>query len=113
MTYGKPSSEPPLKPAVFHILLALSDRPLHGLGIADAVEAETGGEMRLPPGTLYRALKEMSDEGLLRPAETDEDPRRKSYALTEAGAGLLEREATRLARLVEVARRRNVITGSA
>lgn len=113
MTYGKPNTEPPLKPAVFHILLALSERPLHGLGIADAVEAETGGEMRLPPGTLYRALKEMSDEDLVRPAGADADPRRKVYALTAAGGELLEREARRLARLVEVARSRNVLTGRA
>jgi DNA-binding PadR family transcriptional regulator len=33
----------PLKPAVFHILLALAGEERHGLGIADEIEEATGG----------------------------------------------------------------------
>ena len=68
-----------LKPSVFHILLALGDHPMHGLGIAEWIEHTTGGAVELGPGTLYRSLKEMVDDGLIRetPAPADDvDPRR-------------------------------------
>lgn len=97
----------PLTPAIFHILLALADRDLHGLGIADWVEETTGGAVELGPGTLYRSLKEMSANGLIgetAPPEPDADPRRKYYTITPDGRRTLAAEARRLERLVEVAR---------
>jgi len=112
MPKKRSSSEGPLKPAVFHILLALSERPQHGLGIADEVEHATDGAMRLGPGTLYRSLKEMERDGLVleipAPAE-DEDPRRKFHQITEAGSAVLEAEAARYQRIVEVAKQRQVL----
>ncbi len=101
-----------LKPAVFHILLALSEDPQHGLGIADAVEQATNGAVRLGPGTLYRSLKEMVRDGLVRevpPPAVDEDPRRKFHAITDAGRTVLEAEALRYQRIVEVAKQRQVL----
>jgi len=97
------------RPAVFQILVALARSDLHGLGIADAVDEATGGTMRLGPGTLYRSLKEMAADGLIRevPAPPgEEDPRRRFYSITESGRGVAREEATRLARIVEVARDR-------
>lgn len=112
MTYGAPPTRTPLKPAVFHILLALSQGQLHGLAIADSVEEETAGQIRLGPGTLYRSLKEMTEAGLLRQvASRAEDPRRKIYELTDEGRGLVQAEAERLARVLEVARSRRVLGG--
>jgi DNA-binding PadR family transcriptional regulator len=99
----------PLRPAVFHILLALSREDRHGLGIADEVEAVSEGAVRLGPGTLYRSLDEMRDDGLVAPTEApsgDADPRRKYYRLTEPGRVLLDREVGRLERLVDLARAR-------
>jgi DNA-binding PadR family transcriptional regulator len=101
-----------LKPAVFHILLALAEGELHGLGIADWVEATTGGAVELGPGTLYRSLKEMAEAGLIREvaaADSDADPRRKYYALAPAGRRRVAEEAVRLERLVEVARERKLL----
>lgn len=46
---------PPLTSAVFHILLALADGPLHGYAIMQAVEKSAGAEMRMGPGTIYGA----------------------------------------------------------
>ena len=101
----------PLKPSVFHILLALSQGQLHGLAIADSVEEETGGQIRLGPGTLYRSLKEMAEANLVRQVQVgDEDPRRKIYEMSTAGRTLLHAEAERLARVVEVARSRKVLS---
>ena len=42
-----------LKPADFHILLALAAGPLHGYRIMKDVERDTGGEVTLEIGSLY------------------------------------------------------------
>ena len=49
-----PLGQPPLTPAVFHILLALADGPRHGYAIMQAVEESAGTEMRMGPGTDLR-----------------------------------------------------------
>lgn len=102
----------PLKTPVFHILLALSERDLHGLGIADDVEEATDGVVELGPGTLYRSLKEMAERGLIGEVdapEQDADPRRKYYRITAAGRKLVSAEAARLEQLVEMARTRKLL----
>jgi DNA-binding PadR family transcriptional regulator len=102
----------PARRPVFHILLALSERPLHGLGIAEGVEAATDGTVELGPGTLYRSLKEMAAGGLITEVsapEADADPRRRYYALTERGRRMAQEEAERLERIVGVARARNLL----
>ena len=105
----------PLKPAVFHILLALSGGRRHGLGISDEVEELTGGAIRLGPGTLYRSLKLMTEADLVRPIPSpgeESDPRRKFYQITGGGRKRLEEEAERFARIVQEARRKKVLRGS-
>lgn len=101
----------PLRPAAFLILLALSRAPLHGLGIADEVERATDGAVPLGPGTLYRTLKELLASDLIddTSAPGDADPRRRYYRLTRLGRTRLAAEASRLARVVEVARERRVL----
>jgi DNA-binding PadR family transcriptional regulator len=100
----------PLNPPVFHILLALVEGKLHGLGIAEGVERATKGDMDLGPGTLYRSLREMVERGLIVEApEPEADPRRKYYAITAEGRRRVAAEAARLERLVEVARERRLL----
>ena len=102
----------PLKPAVFHILLALARDERHGLGIADEIEEITGGAVRLGPGTLYRSLKQMAADGLIRESRVrnaDVDPRRRYYTLTDAGRDALETDAARYDRLSRLARKRGVL----
>lgn len=101
-----------LRKPVFHILLALAEQELHGLGIADAVERTTDGAIELGPGTLYRSLKEMLDEGLIRETAApsdDVDPRRRYYAITALGRRQVAAEAARLSHLVELARERHLL----
>ena len=105
----------PLKTAVFHILLALSDEHRHGLGIAEEIEQITAGALQLGPGTLYRSLKEMTASGLLKEVRAPgphADPRRRYYALTEAGRQALEADAVRYDRLSRLARKRGVLPGA-
>lgn len=112
MPYDLPSEQLPLRPPVFHILLALSGEPRHGLGIADEVLAMSDGVVHLGPGTLYRSLDEMRGAGLVekvQDAPEGADPRRKYYRITGEGRALLAAEALRLERLVESARARQVI----
>ena len=99
----------PLRTAVFHILLSLSGGPRHGLGMAEEAETASQGAVRLGPGTLYRSLDELRAEGLVEPVEPpeeDADPRRKYYALTPAGRGLLSAEVRRLEQVARHARER-------
>jgi DNA-binding PadR family transcriptional regulator len=101
------------RPAVFHILLALTGGKRHGLGIADEVERASQGALELGPGTLYRSLAELVAADLIksvRARAADADPRRKYYRLTPAGRTLLAAEARRLEHLVNAARARRVLT---
>jgi len=104
----------PLTAVEFEILVALADADLHGYGIILEVEGRTNGSVRLRPGSLYRALARMEDDGWVEeaadrvPSEND-DARRRYYRLTEAGRKAARREARRLARAVESAREKNLI----
>lgn len=106
----------PTSTAVFHILLALGETDRHGLGIADWVERKTEGAVELPPGTLYRSLKDLAARGMIREVEAppgDADSRRRFYSITSAGRTVVAEEAERLARIVEVARRQRLLPGEA
>ena len=98
----------PLKPAWFHILLALGEAPLHGFAIRDAVLERTGGRITLWPATLYGSIADMTEEALIEPlegeAEPDDDARRRYYRLTSRGRRVLKAEADRMAELAAAAR---------
>lgn len=103
-----PNNLLPLTPAVFHILLALTDRERHGYGIMKEVEAQTDGEMLLRPGTLYQAIKRMLELSLIaesdeRPDPSLDDERRRYYKLTALGRKTAAAEAARLQKLVQLA----------
>jgi len=67
---------PVLKPSDFHILLALAGGPLHGYRIMKDVERDTGGEVTLEIGSLYRLLARLVTEGLMDDVEGADDRRR-------------------------------------
>lgn len=95
----------PLKPNWFHILLTLAGQELHGYAIMQEVSNRTGGKLRLWPATLYGAMRQLSEAGLIEPGEqplaADEDPRRRYYRLTPLGDRVLAAEARRLRNLAE------------
>jgi len=103
----------PLTPAVFHILLALTDRERHGYAIMTDVAAQTGGQLRMGPGTLYGSIKRMIASGLIeeadeRPAPDLDDERRRYYRLTAQGRTVAAAESRRLANLLNVARNKGL-----
>lgn len=95
----------PLRPVVLGILSVLRDAPLHGYGIMKRANEHVGQRALLGPGTLYRTLKELRDEGLLEHAATPAgaDARRQYYRLSELGTAVLEAETTRLRELMDAA----------
>ena len=72
MTTTNPT--PPLTPAVFHILLALSGGERHGYGIMKQVEVDSQGKVNMGAGTLYGSLKRMLDAGLVKESDKRVDP---------------------------------------
>jgi DNA-binding PadR family transcriptional regulator len=107
----------PLTPAVYHILLALSDGEKHGYAIMKDVEAQTGGRVKMGPGTLYGSIKRMLAAGLLAEAEERPDPelddeRRRYYRLSGLGRRVVAVESERLAKAVRVAQQKHVLAFS-
>jgi DNA-binding PadR family transcriptional regulator len=104
----------PLQPAAFHILLALAGGERHGYALMSEVEDLSDGAIRIGPGTLYGSIKRLLAAGLIeesqaRPDAALDDQRRRYYRLTPQGRAILATETGRLARMVTVAARRNVI----
>ncbi len=114
---GNETREAVFTSAMFHILLALADENRHGLGIVREVERRTEGEVILGPGTLYGSIKKVLGMGYIeepgrRPRPEDDDPRRRYYRISRSGRRVLEEEASRMDRLVRVAREKAVLKGS-
>jgi DNA-binding PadR family transcriptional regulator len=105
----------PLTPAVFHILLALSEGKKHGYAIMQDIRDITDGGMEIGPGTLYGSIKRMLRANLIEEThapEDDDDPRRRYYQLTGLGKHVLAAEARRLDQLVQIAKRRKLLPGA-
>jgi DNA-binding PadR family transcriptional regulator len=97
----------PLKPKVLHILLALADGPCHGYGIMQEVAARSHGHVRLWPAGLYGTLRELEDLDWIAESDrrpSDDDERRRYFALTALGKRVLSAEVARLEAIVGHAR---------
>jgi len=96
----------PLKPAVFHILLALADQEAHGYALMQTVDEQSGGKIRLATGPFYRHLRRILDLGFVTESErrpADDDVRRGAYyRLTPLGRAVLGAESVRLAAAVSI-----------
>ena len=94
----------PLKAAVVHILLALSDEERHGYAIMQTVREQSGGAVPLRTGSFYRHLSQLVDAGWVAEAtarRTGDDPRRGAYyRLTPRGRDALNAERARLVDLL-------------
>jgi DNA-binding PadR family transcriptional regulator len=100
----------PLPSAAFQVLLSLANEHLHGYAIMRQVEEQTGGRMRLGPGTLYSSIQALLEDKLIEELDPSED-RRRIYRLTAAGRRVARVEAERLAGLLRVARVKKIFTG--
>lgn len=106
----------PLPSTAFQILLALAGGELHGYAIMRQVEEQSGGRIRLGPGTLYGSIQTLLEEKLIveiaaGDRTTPVTERRRYYRLTAAGRKTARIEAERIADLVRVARARKILGG--
>lgn len=106
----------PLPAAAFQILLSLAGEDLHGYAIMRQVEEQSGGRIRLGPGTLYSSIQALLEEGLIEEVDLSGksgsfDERRRYYRLTTTGRKLARAEAEKLADLLRVARARDILRG--
>jgi DNA-binding PadR family transcriptional regulator len=106
----------PLPSAAFQIMLALADGDLHGYAIMRQVEEQTGGRLRLGPGTLYGSVQALVEGKLIEEVYRPEDSamqqeRRRYYRLTAAGRKRARSEAEKMADVLRVARARKILRG--
>ena len=112
----------PLKPLVFHLLVALLDGDRHGWSLLRATEAQPDLG-RVMPAQLYRQMASMLDEGLVtehdapaasskpEPESTTGGARpRRFFRLTAFGRAVARAEAQRLTEAVADARVQSLLS---
>src|SRR6202012_4820510 len=85
-------------------LSLLAEGPRNGYQIIQEISDRTDGVWRPSPGSVYPALQQLEDEGLIRPETADSG--RKAFALTDEGRAYTESHAD------ELAASWNAVTGS-
>ena len=84
------------------ILSSLAGGPKHGYALTQDIEDFAG--MRMQPGTLYGALTQLEERGLIE--ALDEEGRRRPYALTVEGGDALRDHLNSQRRVANVGLRR-------
>jgi PadR family transcriptional regulator len=96
----------------YHVLLALSSRPLHGYALKDAIAADSAGNETPRAGTLYRVVARLITAGLVRETEPADGRtphpglERRYYGLTAGGRRALAGEAQRRKATAAIAEKR-------
>jgi len=68
-------------------LLLLEEEPRNGYNLMQEIEERSGGVWRPSPGSVYPALSQLEDEGLIEPTEHEGS---KAFTLTDAGKSHVE-----------------------
>jgi DNA-binding PadR family transcriptional regulator len=68
-------------------LLLLAEEPRNGYQLMEEIERRSGGAWRPSPGSIYPALAQLEDEGLVR---AEEEAGRRAYRLTPEGEAYVE-----------------------
>jgi DNA-binding PadR family transcriptional regulator len=69
------------------VLLLLEEEPRNGYQLMQELEERSGGVWRPSPGSIYPALSQLEDEGLVR---SDESAGRRAFELTDDGRAYIE-----------------------
>lgn len=91
----------PLHPEVFRILLVLRDGERHGYAVVKELERNPGRPGAVLPANLYRRIRTMLKQGLIResghrPDPAIDDQRRRYFEITPLGERVAKAEAYRL-----------------
>src|SRR5690349_9467252 len=114
MTKRDPEPHLPLTPAMFHVLVALSDGDKHGYAILMDVKRRTEAKVKLGAGALYAVIKRLLDDDMIvesdaRPDAALDDERGHYYRLTPFGRQVAIAEAERMEQAVSRARAKRLI----
>ena len=71
----------------FVILRLVSEKPMHGYEVMQALEEESCGCYKASPGSIYPTLQMLEDEGYVR---SREDTGKKVYEITQEGKDYLD-----------------------
>src|SRR5581483_5978256 len=72
------------------LLAALQAQSMHGYAIIEYVRPASAGQFDYPEGTVYPALRQLEDEGLVRSRWQEADGRRRRvYTITAKGGSTL------------------------
>ena len=112
-----PRSHLPLRPVEFEILLVLTGGDRHGYAIIKEANERWSGSGPMETGTLYRALRRLTQAGMVepsdrRPSPEADDERRRYLTITPFGKAVAASEARRLEVQVDVARARKLLSGA-
>jgi DNA-binding PadR family transcriptional regulator len=69
------------------VLLLLEEEPRNGYQLMQELEERSGGVWRPSPGSIYPALSQLEDEGLVR---SDENAGRRAFQVTDDGRAYIE-----------------------
>ncbi len=83
-------------------LLLLAEKPMHGYQVIQDIAENSGGVWRPSAGSVYPALQQLEDEGLVRAEQTDG---RRVFHLTDTGRAYVEE------RRAELIAARDAVTG--
>jgi DNA-binding PadR family transcriptional regulator len=75
------------------LLVLLGEEPRNGYGLMQEIENRSGGAWRPSPGSVYPALQQLEDEGLVRATESGG---RKAFELTDEGRTYITENADEL-----------------
>lgn len=98
-----------LPQVTFSILLALSLKPRHGYELMQQIEHDSSGRLKLGPGALYGAIKQLREDNLIEEMPFEDDPRRRYYRLTKRGWDSLSSELEYFQTTVRLAQERRLL----
>lgn len=87
-----------LTESMFYVLMALMDRPMCGIDIADFIEHRTKNRLQIGPATLYTILGKFEKEKYIR--EISVEGRKRTYQISPKGADAYREELHRLKQCV-------------
>jgi len=86
--------------------MALSLKPRHGYEIMKQAEEDSLGRIKMGPGALYSAIKQLVGAGLIEETDADSEDRRRYYRLTKKGWGQLNAELEYYDNIVRISKHR-------
>jgi len=103
------SPDAELNGPALHILLTLGTDAKHGYAIMRDIADQSGGRIRILPGTLYSTIKRLVAADLIEECEAprgakSDDARRRYYRVTRTGRAAASAEVDRLTLLVKLGR---------